>query len=128
MGKSVEELITQFKIEIKELTGHDIEVFFNVLEQNVNEDLFEILSRVSTMTMVSIEKMRSKRRNRPIVEARQIFCKIAKEETYYTLEEIGAIINKDHATVIHSCRTAKNLIKTNKEYKRKYDDCKNFQQ
>lgn len=128
MGKSVEELIHQFKADIKEVTGHDIEVFFNVLEQNINEDLFEILSKVSTSTMISIEKMRSKRRNRPIVEARQIFCKIAKEETYYTLDEIGSIINKDHATVIHSCRTAKNLIKTNKEYKKKYDDCKNFQQ
>jgi hypothetical protein len=40
----------------------------------------------------------------------------------YSLSQIAEICNCDHATVIHSSKTAKNLIDTNKDYKAKADE------
>lgn len=43
-----------------------------------------------------------KKRARENVNARVIFCKIAREYFYYTYKNIGEFLGKDHATVIHS--------------------------
>ena len=126
MEKSVEEIVTQFKADMKSVLGYDIDVWYNVVEHNIVGDLFVILSTVSQCCMVTLEQLRSKTRKRGIVEARQIYCKLAKKRTKYTLEQIGSAINKDHATVLHSVRTCNNLIETNINFKNKYNDCKNI--
>lgn len=43
-------------------------------------------------------------RKRPYVQMRQLAMYILREQTKLTLEQIGAIFNKDHATVLHACR------------------------
>ena len=126
MEKSVEEIVTQFKADMKSVIGYDIDVWYNVVEHNIVGDLFVILSNVSQCCMVTLEQLRSKTRKREIVEARQIYCKLAKKRTKYTLEQIGSAINKDHATVLHSVRTCNNLIETNINFKNKFNDCKNI--
>ena len=126
MEKSVEEIVTQFKTEMKAVLGYDIDVWYNVVEHNIVGDLFVILSNVSQCCMVTLDQLRSKKRQREIVEARQIYCKLAKKRTKYTLEQIGSAINKDHATVLHSVRTCNNLIETNINFKNKYHDCANI--
>jgi chromosomal replication initiator protein len=126
MEKSVEEIVTQFKADMKQVIGYDIDVWYNVVEHNIVGDLFVILSNVSQCCMITLEQLRSKTRKREIVEARQIYCKLAKKRTKYTLEQIGSAINKDHATVLHSVRTCNNLIETNINFKNKYNDCKNI--
>ena len=60
-------------------------------------------------------------RKRHVVDARRIYCDLAKEFGYYTFDDIGKHINKNHATVIHLTKTSKDLIKFDKEYKKKYD-------
>lgn len=39
----------------------------------------------------------------------------------YSLNEVGQMTGCDHATVLHSCRTAQDLIQTDKEYRAKYE-------
>lgn len=39
----------------------------------------------------------------------------------HSLPEAGKITGCDHATVLHSCRTAENLIQTDKSYRAKYE-------
>ena len=59
----------------------------------------------------------AKTRKRPIVEARQIAMYFAKKYIRTTLEQIGKQIGgKDHATVIHACKTVNNLMETDKNF------------
>lgn len=54
-------------------------------------------------------------RHQQMVRARQQLCLLLKENTKLTLNQIGKIIKRDHATVLNSCRTAINRIET-KDY------------
>lgn len=47
---------------------------------------------------------------------RQIIMYFYRKYTKYSLEKISMMFNKDHATVVHSCKTINNLIDTEKEF------------
>lgn len=65
-----------------------------------------------------IELMKSKTRKREIVQARQIAMYFAKQFTKSSLASIGAQCGgKDHATVLHACKTVNNLIETDKHFR-----------
>jgi|TARA_S200002703_G_scaffold64487_1_gene55799 hypothetical protein len=50
------------------------------------------------------------RRNRERVYARALFFKLARRHTYHSLSQIGALIGKDHASVLHGIRIFDNVI------------------
>jgi chromosomal replication initiator protein len=79
-----------------------------------NEDGVEmtprIIQAVEKALGYSREQLSSRNRKRPLVEARQIFCYLMRKHTKLSLEEISSYILRDHATVIHSCKVAGNLI------------------
>jgi len=52
-------------------------------------------------------------RRREIVEARQFSMYYIKRYTKLSLVRIGRMFGKDHATVLHACRTIQNLIDVN---------------
>ena len=65
-----------------------------------------------------IELLKSKTRKREVVQARQISMYFAKSMTKSSLSTIGLHSGgKDHATVLHACRTVNNLIDTDKRFK-----------
>ncbi len=65
-----------------------------------------------------MELLKSKTRKREVVQARQISMYFAKSLTKSSLATIGAHCGgKDHATVLHACRTVNNLIDTDKRFK-----------
>ncbi len=64
------------------------------------------------------ELINSKTRKREIVQARQIAMFFAKSLTKSSLATIGSQIGgKDHATVLHACKTVNNLIETDKRFR-----------
>lgn len=64
------------------------------------------------------EVLISKSRKREIVQARQMAMYLAKFNTRESLQSIGKNIGKrDHATVLHACKTVTNLLDTDKEFK-----------
>ncbi|MDZ4823080.1 MAG: chromosomal replication initiator protein DnaA [Flavobacteriales bacterium] len=70
-----------------------------------------------------IELLKSKTRKREIVQARQIAMFFAKRMTKSSLASIGAHCGgKDHATVLHACRTVNNLQETDKHFRKYLDD------
>jgi len=70
-----------------------------------------------------IELLKSKTRKREIVQARQIAMFFAKKMTKSSLASIGAQCGgKDHATVLHACRTVSDLSETDKQFKRYLED------
>jgi chromosomal replication initiator protein len=65
-----------------------------------------------------IELMKSKTRKREVVQARQIAMYFAKKMTKSSLASIGMTCGgKDHATVLHACRTVNNLAETDKSFR-----------
>lgn len=73
---------------------------------------------VSDYFAMPIELMKSKTRKREVVQARQIAMYYAKSLTKSSLATIGAQCGgKDHATVLHACRTVNNLMETDKRFR-----------
>lgn len=80
----------------------------------------QIQKVVSEYFHMDIETLQSKTRKRHIVQARQIAMYFAKKMTKTSLASIGKQIgSRDHATVLHACKTVNNLKTTDKEF-RKY--------
>jgi hypothetical protein len=78
---------------------------------------------VSQYFDLSVEEMNSKTRRRNIVQARQLAMYFAKEHTKASLTTIGLHCgNKDHATVLHACRTVRNLVETDKKFKSYFNE------
>lgn len=72
---------------------------------------------------ISVDLLQAKTRKREIVQARQIAMFFAKQMTQASLATIGAQIGKkDHATVLHACKTIKNLKDTNKDFKKNIEE------
>ena len=65
-----------------------------------------------------LELLKSKTRKREIVQARQLSMYFSKQLTKNSLASIGQQCgNKDHATVLHACRTVNNLRETDKRFR-----------
>ena len=78
---------------------------------------------VSDYFQLDVEILQSKTRKRNIVQARQLAMFFSKKMTNNSLTAIGKQIGKrDHATVLHACKTVDNLQLTNKQFKRFVED------
>lgn len=65
----------------------------------------------------------TKSRKRDVVQARQIAMYLAKNNTDYSASKIGTLIGgKDHATVLHACKTIKELREVDKAFKTELDE------
>ncbi|MDR1896256.1 MAG: chromosomal replication initiator protein DnaA [Prevotellaceae bacterium] len=78
----------------------------------------EIQKVVCGYFSISPDLIASKTRKREIVQTRQIIMYLSKLYTEYSLSTIGAQVGgKDHTTVLHACKTIRDLIDTNKAFK-----------
>jgi chromosomal replication initiator protein len=72
---------------------------------------------------VRVERLNTNTRKREIVEARYISMYFSKQKTRHTLDYIGESIGgKDHATVLHACKTVNNLMETDRKFREKIDE------
>jgi len=75
---------------------------------------------------IGLEMLQSKTRKREIVQARQVAMFFSKSMTKSSLATIGSQIGgKDHATVLHACKTVNNLIETDKRFRLLVDEIEN---
>lgn len=99
-----------------ELTKQMIDKFVKNTSHEVSIDYIQKV--VCDFFDLPIEMLKSKTRKRHVVQARQIAMYFAKSMTKSSLSSIGAHCGgKDHATVLHACRTVNNLIDTDKKFK-----------
>ncbi len=78
---------------------------------------------VSDYFQMDVDTLQSKTRKRHIVQARQLAMFFAKKLTKASLASIGTQIGKrDHATVLHACKTVDNLSSTDKQFKKYVED------
>lgn len=100
-----------------------IEMAVQVIERLVNSTKREISMDKIKHTVcghfgLSLDAIQSKTRKREIVQARQIAMYFARNMTKHALAMIGAAIGgKDHATVLHACKTVEDLYDTDKTFR-----------
>jgi chromosomal replication initiator protein len=72
---------------------------------------------------ITKEQMQSASRKREIVQARQVAMFFANKLTEETLTTIGTTIgNRNHATVLHACKTVTDLMETDKQFRRNVEE------
>jgi chromosomal replication initiator protein len=118
-------LIAQSSFNKKEITidlaKQIVEKFVKNTKREVSIDYIQKV--VSDYFQMDIETLRSKTRKRHIVQARQLAMFFAKKLTKASLASIGSQIGKrDHATVLHACKTVDNLSSTDKQFRKYVED------
>ena len=73
-------------------------------------ELSEILSVVSEAAGVTVEQIVGESRQENICIARQVFCYAARQQKTWKDRQIGAAINKDRTTVVHSFGVVKTML------------------
>ncbi len=70
--------------------------------------------------------IQGKSRTRKVVDARRLYCGILRNIFYLTYYEIGDILNKTHATIIHNMTQHDIFVKILKSYKKNYEEIESF--
>ncbi|MBQ5843589.1 MAG: chromosomal replication initiator protein DnaA [Alistipes sp.] len=77
-----------------------------------------IIDTVCSYMNIDKERLASAERTREVAIARQLAMYLAKQLTKTPLSAIGAAIGgRNHATVLHSCKTISNLMDTDKSFR-----------
>ena len=100
------------------------EVISKFVKNNRREVSIDYIQKVvSDYFQMDVETLQSKTRKRHIVQARQIAMYFAKKFTKASLASIGTQIGRrDHATVLHACKTVDNLSFTDKQFRKYVED------
>ena len=118
-------LIAQSSFNKKEITiglaKEIVEKFVKNTKREVSIDYIQKV--VSDYFQMDIDTLQSKTRKRHIVQARQLAMFFAKKFTKASLASIGSQIGqRDHATVLHACKTVDNLSSTDKQFRKYVED------
>lgn len=118
-------LIAQAAFNRKE---YSIELAQSIIEKSVKNSqcdltIDHIQQIIADYFNLDIESLHSKTRKRNVVQARQLAMFFSKKYTKSSLSTIGSQIGqRDHATVLHACKTVENLIETDREFKKYVSD------
>ncbi|WP_321298468.1 chromosomal replication initiator protein DnaA [Marinifilum fragile] len=118
-------LLAQSTLNKKELNLELATSIIDKLVKNTKRELSidYIQKVVCDHFSLPIDVLQAKTRKREIVQARQIAMYFSKTLTKASLASIGSQIgNKDHATVLHACKTVNNLMDTDRGFKTQIDE------
>jgi chromosomal replication initiator protein len=118
-------LLAQATLNKREITLDLAKEMIDKLIKNTKRELSidYIQKVVCSYFNVPVEMLQSSTRKREIVQARQIAMFFSKSLTKSSLATIGSQIgDKDHATVLHACKTVNNLIETDKRFRLQLDE------
>ncbi len=118
-------LLAQSTLNRKEITLDLAKDMIDKLIKNTKREISidYIQKVVCTYFNIPIDHIQSKTRKREIVQARQVAMFFSKSMTKASLATIGSQIgSKDHATVLHACKTVNNLIDTDKRFRIQIDE------
>lgn len=83
----------------------------------------KIIKTVAEYYNVDVNSINTKSRKREIVLVRQTAMFLAKKHLDLSTSKIGLHIGRrDHATVLHACKTISNLLETNKQFRGEMND------
>jgi chromosomal replication initiator protein len=118
-------LLAQSTLNKKEITINLAKEMVDKLIKNTKREVSidYIQKVVCSYFDVPVDALQSKTRKREIVQARQVAMFFSKNLTKSSLATIGSQIGKkDHATVLHACKTVNNLVETDKQFRNQIDE------
>ncbi len=78
----------------------------------------EIIKKVADYYGVEVASINTRSRKREVVLVRQVAMYLSKKHLDMSTSKIGQYIgNRDHATVLHACKTIANLAETDKQFR-----------
>ncbi|MDR1120555.1 MAG: chromosomal replication initiator protein DnaA [Dysgonamonadaceae bacterium] len=101
----------------------DLELAKRVVSQSIKIEekkitIEKIQDVVSGFYKIELRDIHSKSRKQEIVQARHLSMFLSKKYTGFSYSHIGLKIgNRDHATVLHACKTVQDAIDTNKSFR-----------
>lgn len=99
-----------------ELTKRVVNKAVKIEKKQITID--KIQNVVSTYFNIDLKEIHSKSRKREIVQARQVAMFLSKKYTDYSYAHIGNLVGKrDHATVLHACRTIQDSLDIDKAFR-----------
>lgn len=87
------------------------------------ENLEQIKEIVEKHFNVTLWCEKGKRGDNRTCDAKKTYCLISKKTLNVTLNEIGFLLNKDHACVINMIKKAENHLFCEKDFASNYDQC-----
>ena len=118
-------MLAQSTLNHREITVDLASEMIDKLVKNTRKDItIDYIQKVVCEYFgLPTDVLQTKTRKREIVQARQIAMFFSKGLTKSSLSTIGSIIgSKDHATVLHACKTVNNLMDTDKRFKSQIED------
>ena len=113
-------MIAQSSFNKREFTLNLAKQIVNKFIKNTKKEVSidYIQKVVSKYFEMDVSTLQSKTRKRHIVQARQLAMYFAKRLTKASLASIGSQIgSRDHATVLHACKTVNNLTETDRQFR-----------
>jgi chromosomal replication initiation ATPase DnaA len=98
------------------------QIMINIITEKQNH-LHQIRETVETYFGFSIVSPAGKRATQQVNDAKMIYSSIARKLTHYSQDQVGQVINRDHATVRHHCIIAENLLQTDKKFRTDWTHC-----
>ncbi len=98
-----------------------------VHNENRTITIDKILATVCKHFDLELAAIHTKSRKREVVQARQVAMFLAKNHTDFSTSKIGKFIgNKDHATVLHACKTVKGQCDVDKNFRSDIEHIENI--
>lgn len=96
-----------------------------VTAYNVNnlKRCHSILKLIAEVTETNYNDIKSPTRRREVVDARRMFCVLARKTLYMPFASIAKFIKRDHSSAIYYVKQHESLMKTDMMYKHFYDLC-----
>lgn len=84
---------------------------------NILESIKEIVEESCKVDLSKNTRVRN------VMDARRIFSALSVKLTSETYCNIGDVINRTHCSIVHHVKTTKDLLKTDKFFAKKYNQC-----
>jgi len=86
-----------------------------------------IITRVASHEHLKVEEIKSERRLRRLIAAKHKAMFLIKKHTRLSLAEIGKLFNdKDHATVLHACKSVQNQMDVYLDYRQEMNEIMSY--
>ena len=89
--------------------------------KNYSAEVQGVSQVVGSLYGLDFEQMISINRRRELVDARKIMSVLLRNVYKLTFSKIGAILQRDHTTMLHYYRDHENLVETDPDYKHFYN-------
>jgi chromosomal replication initiation ATPase DnaA len=90
-------------------------MFYSARVSKITKD--GVINAIADVYKIDREFYTIKRRNKNLVDARRILCKLLVNELGWTLVAASNLMNNDHTTIIHGIKSFDNLYEVDEGFK-----------